>query len=246
MYEQTPELDLYYVPSPDQGIGPDDAVRLGAEWLDAQPGTPLVLLAAKSSYDNNRLLPKLTAGAQVESVRTVSIGGQPGPVLMPWPSDETLVLVSGDLAHRISSVCVIGSRQTPFLEQWLSAHHAQWLVDPGCSTGPGSADLHLDPVVQAALRDVSEVVNHNNGLVQQEDKAYAIRTLQLLHGAGYMLSASAVCAWASANGFSGSEVTQLGKYIKRINEGHGFRLRDTMGPSADALDRWRESAFGQL
>lgn len=66
MFERKPDFDVVYVPD---AVDPDDAVRLGAAWLREQAGQKPVLLAAKKSYDNNRLLPQLTAGAVVASGR---------------------------------------------------------------------------------------------------------------------------------------------------------------------------------
>jgi hypothetical protein len=237
MFETRPNFPVTYVPW--EGVDPDDAVRLGATWLAAQPGQRLVLMAAKKAYDNNGLLPALTSGARVEAPQTAwKAGWDGGPVLAPWPSERVLACLSDELAAKISAVCVIEWGNKEFVSAWLTAHNATNLVG-----GPESqARTLLSPVVEAAMRDLSEVVNHNNGLVQDYEKAYAVRTLQELVRAGYGYDVNNLCAWALANGFTEWEVKQLRDYGTRALEGRSFRLRERVGPDKDAVKRWEQEA----
>lgn len=237
MFESKPGFSVVYVPW--EGVDPDDAVRVGARWLVGQPGNPLVLMAAKKAYGNNPLLPRLTAGARVEQPQTAwKAGWGGGPVLAPWPSERVLASLSGDLAFRVTAVCVIEWGAKEFVSAWLAAHNATNLL-----TGQG-AELQslLSPVVEIAMASLSNVVNHNNGLVQDYEKAYAVRTLQELVRGGYRYDIDNLCAWALANGFTEWEVRQLRDYGTRVLEGRSFRLRERVGPQRGAVARWEQEA----
>jgi hypothetical protein len=237
MFESAPNFPVAYVPW--EGVNPDDAVRVGARWLVAQPGQPLVLMAAKKAYGNNRLLPALTSSARVEAPATAwKAGWGGGPVLAPWPSERVLACLSDELATKVSAVCIIEWGDNEFVSAWLTAHNATNLL-----TGqePESKIL-LSPVVEVAMRDLSGIVNHNNGLVQDYEKAYAVRTLQELVRAGYGYDVDNLCAWALANGFTEWEVKQLRDYGTRALEGRSFRLRERVGPEKSAAKRWEQEA----
>ncbi len=237
MFENAPDFPVVYVPW--EGVDPDDAVRLGASWLAGQPGESLVLMAAKNSYGNNRLLPVLTTGARVEAPQTAwKAGWGGGPVLAPWPSERVLACLSDELAGKVSAVCIIEWGTKEFVSAWLVAHNATNLL-----TGqePESEPL-LSPVVEVAMRHLSNAVNHNNGLVQYYEKAYAVRTLQELVRAGYSYDVDNLCAWALGNGFTESEVKHLRDYGTRALEGRSFRLREQVGPGKDSVKRWEQEA----
>lgn len=236
MFERVPDLEVVYVPAP-PAVGPDDGVLLGAAWLAEQPGSPAVLLHAKKMYSNNRLLPELTRGATVIKPGD-SAGWVGGPVLAPWPSERVLASLSDSLAPRVSSVCIVCWHDDPHLRAWLAAHEAVNLVDSAAPT----ERLVIDPVVEQAMRNLSMLVNHNNGLVGSYDKAYAVKTLQTLHAGGYELAVDALCAWSLANGFTAGEVERLRDYAVKVRAGHRFRLSYPAGPGEESLRRWVEAA----
>jgi len=71
--------------------------------------------------------------------------------------------------------------------------------------------------------------------------AYAVRTLQVLHDAGHRLDAVELEAWALASGWDPDAARLLVEYIKGVLSGHRYRLRETVGPTRDALRHWREA-----
>lgn len=238
MFARTPDLDVVYVPWHD--IDPDEAVRLGVAWLRQQPSAPLVLLHAKKMYDNNPLLPRLTAGVTVEKPATVwRSGWRGGPVLAPWPTEDVLATLSDTLARKTTAVCVIEWGDYDYQDAWLTAHGA---VDLVTGQTRGARRQLLDPVVEVAMRRLSDAVNHNNALVQGYEKAYAVRTLQELVRGGHRYEVDALCAWALAHGFTQREVEHLRDYATRALEGHSFRLRESVGPRPGACARWEQEA----
>lgn len=239
MFESKPEFPVVYVPW--DGVAPDDAVRVGASWLHDQQGAPLVLMASKGAYNNNPLLPRLTGGAYVEQPLTAwKTDWQGGPVLAPWPNEKVLACLSDDLAPKVSSACIIEWADKEFVSAWLAAHNA---VNLATGKVPESAPL-LSPVVEVAMNQLSNAVNHNNGLVQYYEKAYAVRTLQELVRGGYTYDVDNLAAWALANGFTESEVKKLREYGKRALERRSFQLREDVGPRRGDVARWEQEAQG--
>ena len=62
---------------------------------------------------------------------------------------------------------------------------------------PGADVPLLDPVVEAAMTELGQVVNHANALVGVYDKEHAVSTLQALFRSGYRRDADKLCAWHS-------------------------------------------------
>ena len=218
----------------------DEAVRLGAAWLREHPGDKLVLVPQMQVYRNNALLPELTVGTKVAKPRTVwRVNWRGGPVLAPWPTNEVLSEISDHLSDRVTAVCLLEWGEDEYLRAWVRAHNGTNLLTGDAA--PGEEEL-LSPVVTAAMEDLSRLVNHANGLVQQEDKKYAIQTLQRLVSAGYTFDVDNLVAWALAHGFTGSEVTRLRDYATRVLQGHRFRLTRPSVFVDNIVEIWEQEA----
>ena len=198
-----------------------------------------MLMAAKKAYSNNPLLPHLTAGVLVEQPLSVwKAGWSGGPVLAPWPNEKVLAALSDDIAERVSSACIIEWSDKEFVSAWLIAHNAASVM-----TGQEMESRPLlSPVVTVAMNHLSTAVNHNNGLVQNYEKAYAVRTLQELVRGGYRYDVDDLCAWALANGFSQDETKRLREYGQRVLDGRSFQLREMVGPRKGDITRWEQEA----
>lgn len=94
------------------------------------------------------------------------------------------------------------------------------------------------------MESLSDSVNHDNALVQGYEKSYAVRTLQVLVKAGYRYDVDDLCAWALANGFTQAEVKHLRGYAEKVLDGRGFRLPESVGPTAASVARWEQAAKG--
>ena len=64
-------------------------------------------------------------------------------------------------------------------------------------------------------------VNHNNQLVQAEDKSYLILTLKELLRGGHGLNLDEICAYTMATVWSGEEVKRIRKYGETLLQGRG-------------------------
>jgi hypothetical protein len=107
---------------------------------------------------------------------------------------------------------------------------------------PGAGELLLDPVVEAATTELGEMVNHANALGAGIDKAFAVRTLQKLHQAGYRWDVDHLGGWALANGFSGTEERRLREYATKVQQGSRFSPQPSDPYATGAVERWQDAA----
>ncbi len=232
----------YFVPPE---VAPDRGIALGIKWLVEQPGDRLILLHGKKMIDNNRLLARAAREyrLQYEAPNTVwKSRWAGGPILAPWASDSVIRSIEDDLAHHATAVCVIGWREDdPNHQSWVAARDAINL-ETGARLGKSPEDIIIDPVVRIALDEAERFVNHNNQLVQYDDKAYLVRTLQELARGGHRLDLDAISTYALATGWSAEEVARIREHGLRVLDGRGFRLQSPVGPKAGACRQWEEAA----
>jgi hypothetical protein len=235
-------FDAFFVPPE---VDADRGVALGLKWLVEQPGERLILLHAKKMIDNNRLLGRAARqyGLRYEAPNTVwNSGWRGGPILAPWASDTVIRCIEDELAHTATAVCIIGWREDdPKHQGWIAARDAIDL-DSGASLGKRPEELVADPVVRLAFEEAERFVNHNNQLVQAEDKAYVVRTMQELVRGGHRLDLDEIAAFALATGWSAQEVKRIREYGQQILDGRSFRLRSSVGPGPGACRRWEAEA----
>lgn len=242
MFERKTEYEAFFLPGPDE-MNPDDAIRLALRWLVSQPGEPLILFHAKKMIQNNNLV---ADGARqyripVEAPRTLRWSDwRGGAILAPWASDDVLRFIDDDLAGKAKAVCVVG---------WISGAHDRWIAARGAGDLRGGVavqpneEIISDPVVRIALDHASDAINHNNALVQTEDKAYVVLTLQELVRGGHGFDIDEVVTYAMATGWTGEEVKRLEDYGKRVLSGRRFQLRSQYGPGPGSCARWEEEAL---
>lgn len=242
MAEPDSVQNIAFVPWGDGDV--DRHVVLGAAWLHKQPGRKVVFLPGKSNYSNNQLLPTLTAGAALVTMRSRHTQGwSNGPVLMCWPTEDMFGLVSDRLRRgQLTAMCVLEWGDDPFQRAWLAAHNAIDLTTSRPATLEGG---ELAPVVRVAMEHLSDLVNHSNGLVSPFDKDLAITTLQALVRGGHRYDVDELCSWALSHGFTSSEVSHLRDYAAKVLVGHRFRLSGRGVVRKDILQVWEAEAAPQ-
>ncbi len=241
MFERTVNYDAVYVPFE---VDDDAAFALAFDWLLSRPGGPLVVFHAKKMVTNNRQLESLIQRHRLPVVappRVLEGGWTGGAVLAPWASGKVLAAIDDQLGSRANGVCVIGGALGEH-EAWVRGHRARDLSQRGAEP----ARAVLDPVVEVAMLHATTAVNHNNALLQDDDKAYVIRTLQLLDEAGLDCETDTLCAWATEHGWTATEVERLREYAAGVRARRRFVLRSSWGPSNDALSHWRREAAERL
>jgi hypothetical protein len=237
----------FFIPA---DVDPDRAITLGINWLVKQPGEPLILLHAKTMIDNSRLLGRAAREYRIryDTPRTIR-GGRHwsgGAILAPWASADVISCIDDDLAYGVRAVCIIGWRpDDPNHAAWTGARKAFDLSN-GEALGTPLDEIISDPVVRVALGHAERFVNHNNALVQAEDKAYLVRTLQELVRCGHRFDLDKLATYAMATGWTGEEVKRIYEYGRRILEGRSFRLASTVGPKAGDCKHWEAEVAGAV
>lgn len=242
MFESKPSYDAYFLPGPSPELTTEDSVVLGVEWLLAQPGSPLIVVSAKGNVSNSRALEEAVQRSKLPvaappSLRRARWRG-PGSILAPWAMDKALFAIDGDLRD-VNAVCLLHWHEGDH-DAWVLGHGARDLRDP---SGPVPAP-ELPPVVAGAMQEASDAINHNNGLVQYEDKAYVVRTLQELVRNGYTFDLDHLVGWAIAEGWHSDELPRLREYAEKVMAGRRFQLKDPWGPRPGAHKRWAQEYGG--
>ncbi|MEU4999684.1 hypothetical protein [Streptomyces sp. NPDC021622] len=203
-----------------------------------QSGQRLVLVSQMQDYKELPMAER-TKGAVVAKPSTLS-GWRGGPVLAPWSTREIVGDLSDDLHGRATAICVIPWGPDPLVIAWLRARAAVSVVDG--SVYPKPDEPLLDPVIEAAMIELGQLVNHANGLASRIDKAFAVQALQKLHQAGYRWNLDHLGGWALANGFTGAEEDRLRQYATKVLQGSRFSPQPTDPYSSGAVERWRDQA----
>lgn len=153
---------------------------------------------------------------------------------MAWPHPTDISEFLRYNSHQVTALCVIAWGEDELLS-WVSAARPELL---GKTTSWDMGD-QLDPVVEAAMRNVTESINHNNTITGGYDKDDVVSALLALHDAGYTLDAKALEGWAVANGWSGRNPAHLADYAQRIMRGSRPRSRKR---DANFVKRMRQEA----
>lgn len=237
--------------------GRQPEVETGLTWLLSTASgdeEALVVAASKSQFEMGDLADALGEAARVLArggVVTV-VGGprlhgatartypprsgwQRGPVLAVWPDEALLATIDGDF--RVTALGVV---------PWLFEEVATWARGRSAvdlKTGKGQAAPKVsDPVVEAALRDVTIRVNLGSGLVHPSDKAAAVEAFRILKDGGHRWARDEVEAWAIANRWSVEYASDLGDVSERVQEGRRFQVPRGRSWTPRILDMWRQAA----
>lgn len=243
MHGHPPNYQALWIPD---DVDPDEAIILGLKWLLEQDGEPLILLNAKIALRNNGHLEAAVHHYGIRHEAPVTIHNarwSGGAILAPWARDDVLRCIDDWLAFKTTAVCVIGWIPGSH-DGWISARGAVNLVN-GQPLGTPVSEIISDPVVRIAIDHAEVAVNHNNMLVQAEDKSYFVLTLQELARGGHRFDLDEVCTYMMATGWSGGEVKRAREYGERVLAGRRFNLRTTYGPMPGSCKHWEDEARGQ-
>lgn len=203
----------------------EESVDEGIRWLIGQLGAGqrlTVWTPQMQHLTGNSQLRSLVARAGVEHITGrggAHLAGS-GPVLMAWPRPADISEFLWYNSYQVTALCVIAWGEDELLS-WVSAARPELL---GKTTAWDMGD-QLDPVVEAAMRNVTESINHNNTIAGGYEKDDVVSALLALHDAGYALDAKALEGWAVANGWSGRNPAHLADYARRIMRGSRPRSR---------------------
>ncbi|MDQ3630733.1 MAG: site-specific integrase [Actinomycetota bacterium] len=162
-----------------------------------------------------------------------------GPVLAYWPSDDALDELDG---RQPTALCAVASAPER-IASWLGSWSPGDLLAPG-ATPP--AVTVSNPVVAVALADLTDSVNHNNGLSSPYERSLTILTFRALLAGGEAYDPAEIRAEAVRLGWEPRFARDLAQLAADM--GAGKRPRIPRGGFSDlhpdALARWRAEAAG--
>jgi hypothetical protein len=231
--------ERYIVPG--GSMHPADACQVALtavrRWLDTRQGspTPLAVFNAMGSAHNNPWMAEAAREYRVVSWRTrYQVMPDRAAVLLFFPDAE--VLGWYEEAPSVPALFVVES-PTRTLDAWRMAYGPTDLTTGGrLDDAPA-----IVPLVAVALGELNSWVNTNH-LVNQEDVAAAVRTLEVLRDGGYPVNPASAEAWALTEDWSPFAAARLRELAEKVRTGHRFRLKDSSGPRRSDLERWRETA----
>lgn len=250
MFEREDNTERFFIPA----HGPDDdALRAGLAWLRTYAEGHLFLDAAiwvptKDSVENlGRVIGrdaaahlkrtgKVKAGAitiSLLSERTTRSAHKRGPVLAVWVDDRQLDKLD---ALDAPALCAI-----PWSETDIDGWKRSWNpTDARTGVSAAAETTATNPVLEAALGDLTTCVNLSTGVTHPSDKAMAVQLFQLLKSAHEPFDPLEVKALAVRRGWEPRHATALADIAKRIAEG---KVVQTRGAGkmwrADIIEQWR-------
>jgi hypothetical protein len=170
--------------------GMDTAIAWCVEHL-GEGETLTVWTHLKSNLANNNVLDQLVARhSNVQHVTRRGGGGlrQPGPVLMAWANMDDIADLLRFGANHVTALAVV-TWDDEALRPWVAAAAPAILGDPSPWT---DLVVALDPLVAAALDDLTNSINHNNTISGGYEKEDVVSTLLSLHDAEIALNPEAM------------------------------------------------------
>lgn len=158
-----------------------------------------------------------------------------GPVISYCETERAIH--SHERSPYATCLCVIQFSETD-TQAWEMATSPSRLVDVQGDVEP----LELDPVVIAALEDMTAMVNLSTGLANSSDKSVAIISVKRLHAGGYDLPVETIKAWCLRNGWKQSGISDLERIISDTIKGKRLRATNPGILKEDILQQWERKA----
>lgn len=173
-----------------------------------------------------------TSGVKIDLLteRTAAMSFTRGPVVGVWVNDRELVRLDDLMAPAICAVPWSG------IEQWKAAWGP---LDIDSGTAAPVLEI-ANPVVAAAMKSLTLVVNLSSGLAHPGDKASAIEFFKQLKAAGEPFDVDELRAWARRNGWRSRDAETLTVLVGRISIGAPVRGGQPGRLKPNLVQAWRE------
>ena len=156
-------------------------------------------------------------------------------VLCFWPTANLLEQIDGK--RDLKALAVV-----PWLEEeiatWRQARGAIDLL--GRHPVPDAPKID-DPVVEAAMRSLTTIVNLSTGVGHPRDRSMAIHAFRILKRNGHGYRPDEIRAWAMANGWAADDARELSEYAAGVLEGKAYRAGRSMWKQ-QIIRSWRRDA----
>lgn len=253
----------YYIPN----YGPkESAIRTGLAWLlseTAKGGRAYLANSTKANFKDNvvadllgeRVTKALLSDEAVKfgggTVRLLttrsSLFDVAGPVLVPFPPRGFVEQL--DDCSGLTAMLVIpwaGDDMDWWVSQWeatpLQPATASAPATPVVAAQP-SAPPPLEPVVAAALHDLTTSINLSTGLAHPSDHASAIAMFKLLCDNGHRAQPEDVRAHLVAKeNWKSDDANKAADLWAKIAQGRQVKTRGRGSWSPQALEGWRQAS----
>jgi hypothetical protein len=173
-----------------------------------------------------------TSGVKIDLLteRTAPMSFTRGPVVGVWVNDRELQALDDLMAPAICAV------PWSSIEQWK----ATWgPLDIDSGTAAPLLEI-ANPVVEAAMKSLTLMVNLSTGLGHPSDKASAIGFFKQLKAAREPFDVNEVRAWARRNGWRSRDAEALSALVGRIDAGAPVRGGQPGRLKPNLVQVWRE------
>jgi hypothetical protein len=255
MFAREDNTERFFIPA----YGPDDeALKDGFRWLfdyarENGSGEVAVEVPSVGSISNlGRVIgdgnaKKLVKDRhlQVDGVRltvftekTAPHRFEVGPVLAAWVDDKRLDKLD---VLNAPALCAIPWDRTD-IDGWKTAWNP---ANARTGDAAGSGEPVGDPVLRAALKSLSQIVNLSTGITHPSDKASAVQLFRILRTGGVPFRPEEVKAIAVQAGWEPRHARDLASVAERIAAGKVVQARGGTMWREDILDHWRADAVDQ-
>ncbi len=196
-----------------------------------------VVAPKRDSFSDIPLLSDLPPFIGQETPQTLKkIGHRVEPVVVAcWPTAQHLEQI--ETVTGLKALGVVPWDEDE-IDTWRSARGAVDLLGKlPASTAPSISD----PVVEAAMKSLTDRVNLSTGLSHPSDRSSAIQAFKILKGNDHPFDPREIRAWAMANGWEAEDARNLSDYAERVLSGKKCRTDHPMWKS-DIIEIWQDQA----
>lgn len=165
---------------------------------------------SKMLYDGKQLTLPSGAKLRMETKRKLSFGfSRPTTIIAFYANDEILEQVDG--LRNVAGVVAV-----PEYLGYASEWKARWSpLVPGEKREEPAAIID-DPVIEAAMKSLSRLINKSNGILVPRDKEWTQETLRILSNKGHTTDPANLKSWAIRDGWQVKAAGELATIAKKI------------------------------
>jgi hypothetical protein len=199
-----------------------------------------VVAPSKAHFQDTGVLARLPASVGRETPRTLGqIGRRTQPVVVScWPSSKDLDLLDG--LQSLKALVVVPWNDDE-ISTWRQARRATDLLG---HREVAPEPTISDPVVAAALTDLTKRINLSTGLNHPDDRSAAIQAFRILKRNRHQFQPDEIRAWAMANGWSADHARALSEYAAGVLASKAYRTKGNQWVS-HIITIWRKEAAGK-
>lgn len=161
--------------------------------------------------------------------------GKSGPVLAVYPDQKLLDKV--DEMHGVTDVLVVPWNRDE-VNRWIATWNATEL---GTNSRDGDPNHISEPLVEAAMETLHNLVNVSTGITHSSDRSTAIEIFKILQRESIPFNPDEIRAWLVAEkGWKPNDADDVRAIAEGVLQGKQYRYRS--GLADDIFQQWQERA----